>query len=263
MLAIYQGAPAFQAPNRNLAKLRELARAASDLESRVLLLPELFLTGYNLRDHAFELAQPRDGQLISSVCEIAAQQRIAIVVGFPERDGQAVYNTVAAVGADGHPKGFYRKVHLFGPDENRIFRPGSELALIDLPIGRAGLAICYDIEFPEVARAFAEAGAELILVPSANMLPYWAVPTTLIRARSLENGIAIAYANLAGVEDDLEFTGLSAIVGPDGQDLARAGPSNEALLTVGHQDLTVPPDELSTQLHDLRRDRLAVRAAAA
>ena len=263
MLAIYQGASVFQAPNRNLGKLRELARAAADMESRVLLLPELFLTGYNLKDSALDLAEPRDGRLISTVREIAAWHRIAIVVGFPEREGPAVYNTVAAVGADGTPKGFYRKVHLFGGDENRIFRPGTELALVDLPIGRAGLAICYDIEFPEVARAFAEAGADLILVPSANMLPYWAVPTTLIRARSLENGIAIAYANLSGIEDDLEFTGLSAIVGPDGQDLARAGTSNEALLTVGHQDLVVPPDQLSTQLNDLCRDRLSVRALAA
>ncbi len=91
------------------------------------------------------------------------------------------------------------------------------------------MAICYDIEFPEFARELKRRGADVIVVPTANMEPYFEVPNTFIRARALENGIFVVYANYCGTEGDLKYTGLSGVTGPDGIDLARAGPHGDGI----------------------------------
>ncbi len=256
MLSIYQAAAVFGDKQANLERLRRVCASAALAGSRLIVCPELFLTGYNLKDRAGELAEPVDGPLVLGVREIARDAGIAIVVGFPERDGGEVYNSAMIVGEDGEIAALYRKIHLFGDEEARQFRPGAGLQVAHLPIGRVGLAICYDIEFPEVARTLARAGAELIVVPTANMMPFVEVPTTLVRARALENGVAVAYANHCGREGELVYAGLSAIVGADGRDLARAGTDNEALMTVSLDALKGGAIPLSTQAADLREDLL-------
>ena len=105
------------------------------------------------------------------------------------------------------------------------------------------LAICYDVEFPELPRALALAGADLVLCPTANMAPFETVAARLVPARGHENGIAIAYANYCGREGEFTYCGLSCICGDDGEDLARAGGDKEELIIA----------ELS--LDDVRRAR--------
>jgi 5-aminopentanamidase len=249
-VAVYQGSAARADKKANLATTAQVAQAASALESDVLVLPEMFLTGYNIGLLAHELAETPDGPSLVEIGDIARRTRCAIVVGFPEWNGTHTFNSAAVFDARGTLLSVYRKIHLFGPEEKKLFSPGEELAIVDLAGCRVGIAICYDIEFPEMARELKRRGAEIVLVPTANMTPYWEIPTTLVRARALENAITVAYANHCGQDGNLDYTGLSGITGPDGMDLVRAGPNTSALLIA---DLPSPAGlTLSTQLADLR-----------
>ena len=84
------------------------------------------------------------------------------------------------------------------------------------------MAICYDVEFPKLVRAYALAGAEVVLVPTVNMQPYTGIATRVVPARAEEHEIYVAYANRVGSEGNFEYCGPSCVVGPDGLDHARA-----------------------------------------
>ena len=264
MIAVFQDLPAAGLKQANIAVMERAAHAAAAAGSRLIVFPELFLTGYNIgRQALHELAEPVDGPSVGAIAGIARRHGIAIIAGMPERSGDVVFNAALAVDEAGSVAGLYRKIHLFGPDERSAFAPGGEICAVRLAGRRVGLAICYDIEFPEMARALVGAGADLICAPTANMSPYWEVPTTLLRARALENGIPVAYANLVGDDGRLTYTGMSCIVGADGRDLARAGAQGRALLCCSHGSAEVGPgrDPLSTQAADVRLDILCSRTA--
>lgn len=250
-IAVYQASPVRTDKAANLETIRVAAGAAGTLGAGVLVLPEMFLTGYNIGQQTIDLAETRDGPSLAEIGRIARGAHCALVVGFPERSGTRVFNSIAVFDAHGTLVSVYRKIHLFGAGEAALFTPGDETAIVDLGGRRVGLAICYDIEFPEFSRSLKRGGAEIVLAPAANMAPYWEVPTTFVRARALENAMTVAYANLCGREDDLTYTGLSAITAPDGTDLARAGPQCPAMLVAD-----LPPisslRSLSTQLEDFR-----------
>ncbi len=249
-IAVYQASAAQGDKAANLERILRAAGAAGAMGADILVLPELFLTGYNIGRLVHELAEPRTGQSLAAMGAAARQSGCALCVGFPERDGDSVYNAAALIDASGELVCVYRKMHLFGDQEAALFSRGEELVVAGLAHSRVGLAICYDIEFPEVARELKRQCAEVVLVPTANMMPFTQVPTALVRARALENAMTVAYANLCGSEGDMQFTGLSAIVGPDGLDLARAG-SSEALL-IAELPSAASLGPLSSQLADLR-----------
>ncbi len=259
MLALYQGEPAFADKAANLATVERISRAARLAGARLVVFPELFLTGYNIVTQAHNLAEPVDGPMIERVRAIAREEGIAIAAGYPERDGETLYNSAALIDETGEIAAHYRKIHLFGDREPQAFAVGRGVPVVELGPWKVGLVICYDIELPETARALARAVANVIVVPTANMMPYTEVPTTLVRARALENGVCVGYANLSGAEGDLTYTGGSVIVGPDGLDLARAGFKHEALLVADVSAALADPDTLpfrSTQEDDLLEDRL-------
>jgi predicted amidohydrolase len=215
-----------------LAALDEAARTAAAAGARLLVTPELSLTGYALGDGVAERAEPADGTGARAVSRIAAAHRIALVYGYPERGpgSGALYNSAALVGADGTVLAGYRKTHLYGGYESRHFTPGDRLVVqADLEGVRTGILICYDVEFPEAVRAHALAGTELLVVPTALMRPYEIVAETLLPARAWENQLYIAYADRVGTEGEFDFAGLSALAAPDGSVPARAG-RDEALL---------------------------------
>lgn len=230
-LLLVQETPAFADPAANLERIDDILAAAARFDVVIAVFPEMFLTGYNIGEKARDLAEPADGAHERALRRSAARTGVALVVGLPQRQGDRVRNTALAIDRDGGIAGRYAKVQLFGEGEKAMFEAGTEHLTAELAGCRVGLAICYDIEFPECARRLAKHKVDAILVPTANMVPYWDVPTTLVRARALENGVTIAYANLAGQEGDLTYTGMSAVVGPDGRDLARAG-TDPALLIV-------------------------------
>lgn len=261
MPALFQSSATPGDKPANIAAIARAAAAAASTGAQIITFPELFLTGYNLGTRLRDLAEPIDGPSVGAISDIARTHGIAIVLGMPERDGDRVFNTALAVDATGAVAGRYRKIHLFGDDEPSIFTPGEGLTVITVGPFKVGLAICYDIEFPELARALARGGADLIAVPTANMLPYTEVPTTAVRARALENGVAVIYANLIGTDGSLTYTGGSAIVGFDGHDRCRAGFGTEALLSCTSESVlpSANPHPLaSTQLRDVRPEALFV-----
>lgn len=258
MLALYQGLPIAGSKVSNIAMIQRNAEAAAAAGAVLITFPELFLTGYNIGQSSLhDLAEGVDGAAVAAISGIARTNRIGIIFGMPEcADGQ-FFNAAVAIDDLGKLVGAYRKIHLFGAEERQTFTPGRKICVAPMCGWRVGLAICYDIEFPEMARALVRANANLICVPTANMMPYVDVPTTLVRSRALENGTTVVYANLAGTEKTHVYTGMSCLVGPDGRDMARAGADESALLCcstqrVGHFGY----GSLSTQLADLREEVL-------
>lgn len=219
----------------SLDRLRDRARAAAADGATLLVTPEMSMTGYNIGPEVERLAEPADGPLFDAVSRIAADTGVAIVYGFPERADGNVYNAVRLVDATGASRALYRKTHLFGDLDRDHFSAGDDLVVqVDLGGHRVGLLVCYDVEFPEAVRAHALAGTTFLVVPTALMSPNTSVATLLVPARAMENQIHLAYVNRCDTEGDLEYVGLSTLVGPDGTELLRAGPT-EALL-VGDVD---------------------------
>jgi predicted amidohydrolase len=229
-LAVYQGAGDFLDKKANLARMDRLAAASVLQGAGLLMLPEVYLSGYNLGEDCARMAEPADGPSAREAARIAKRHGIALLYGYAESDGDAIYNAILLIGADGKTLANYRKVHLFGPEEKRLFEPGKDYVTVTLNGLTIGLAICYDVEFPEFIRTLVLQGADLIAVPTCLTPPYWEIPTSILRARAYENQVFVAYANHTGAERDLTYIGMSAIVGPDGKDILRAGSEDEALL---------------------------------
>ena len=226
-IALFQGpAGVPEHADAAVAALDDAAARAAAQGAGALVAAEMYLTGYALADRAVaERAEPADGPGARAVAAVAARHRLAVVYGYPERaaDG-AVHNAAQLIGPDGTRLANYRKTHLFGDFESRVFRPGGTLVVqAELAGLTVGLLICYDVEFPEAVRAHALAGTDLLVVPTALMRPYDFVPLTLVPARAYESQLYIAYANRQGTEGPFDFTGLSCLAAPDGVVRARAG----------------------------------------
>ena len=216
--ALYQGPAGVPASTGDsLAALGAAAGRAAAAGARLLVAPEMYLTGYALGDRVAGLAEDIDGPGARAVAAIAAEHRVAIAYGYPERDGAAVHNAVQLIAADGGRLAHYRKTHLFGRYEKTHFTPGEDLIVqADLDGVRLGLLICYDVEFPEAVRAHALAGTHLLVVPTALMRPYEIVPNSVLPVRAWESQLYIAYANRSGREGEWDFAGLSCLAAPDG-----------------------------------------------
>jgi predicted amidohydrolase len=234
-LALYQCPPGPLAVDDNLQRLNLAAQQARQRGADVLVCPEMFLTGYAIGAPAVQqLAQPADGAYANAVAAIARQQNLAVVYGYPERDAQGVvFNAAQWISASGERGLNYRKTHLFGALDRNQFSPGDPgYAEVELKGWRISLLICYDVEFPENTRRLALAGADLIVVPTANMSDYNFVAQAVVPVRAFENQVYVAYANYIGQEANLHYGGLSNVAGPDGHLLAQAGPDQQQLLLV-------------------------------
>lgn len=207
--------------------LADLPRLDADL----VVTAEMGTTGYHIGARTHELAEPADGPTAARMAALARKTGAALVYGYPETDGSAVYNSVQLIDAAGRRLANYRKTHLFGDLDKKWFTPGDE-PVVQADVGgvRVGLLICYDVEFPELVRAHALAGTELLVVPTALMSPYELVADTLVPARAYESQLFVAYANRCDVEQELTYCGRSCIVAPTGEVLTRAG-SGPALIT--------------------------------
>jgi 5-aminopentanamidase len=222
-IAVYQGEGVNGEVAGALGMMRMNAVKAAAQGARMVIFPEMFLNGYNIGDAVFKLAEPSDGPSAATVGKIARETGVALLYGYPERSGDRIFNSACLVNAAGERIANYRKTHLYGSEENRVFQRGDSLVVAELKGLKLGILICYDIEFPEAVRALALAGAELIAVPTALIQPFDIVARTLVPARAFENQVYVAYAGMCGREGGIGYCGLSCIVGPDGRDLARAG----------------------------------------
>jgi predicted amidohydrolase len=161
---------------------------------------------------------------------------------------------VQLIDAKGNTLANYRKTHLYGDLDRAMFSPGeTALPIFELNGWRLGLLICYDVEFPENTRDLALAGADVILVPTANMEPYDFVADVTVRARAYENQCYVAYANYCGSEGQIHYCGLSSLCAPDGSRIALAG--RDELLILGTLDRQLLDD--SRTLNPYFKDRRA------
>ncbi|GAA3782168.1 carbon-nitrogen hydrolase family protein [Streptomyces coacervatus] len=212
----------------NLKVLDAAAGRAAAAGATLLAAPEMFLTGYAIGDDIARLAEPADGDSADAIADIAGRHGLAIAYGYPERDGETVFNSAQLISAEGVRLANYRKTHLFGCFEHDHFTPG-EQPVVQAELGglTVGLMICYDVEFPENVRAHALAGTDLLVVPTAQMHPFQFVAESMIPVRAFENQMYVAYVNRVGQEGEFDFVGLSALAGPDGVARARAGRGEE------------------------------------
>lgn len=248
-LAVLQAASPAGDPGAALAALGPALAGAGAAGAAVLVVPEVFLPGYN-SDRIAALAQPRGGDWQRALAALCQGAGCALVAGYAERDGRQVFNSAMVIGADGREIAHYRKLQLYGPREKALYAPGGAYCTFDLGGLRMAALICYDVEFAHHHEALAGLGVEAVLVPTANMMPFTHVVEATVQAQAANHGLAIAYANYCGAEGDLVYVGGSQIVGPHGEILARAG-TGPALLVA---DLPArDPARLSTQAADLRR----------
>jgi len=255
-LALFQTVPQYGGVSQAIRNLNDATRTAAGHTCDLLITPEMYLTGYaigaeTVRSAAFML----DGPTMEEVCEIARRWGVALLVGFPERDGDKIYNSARLIDRTGKHVTVYRKTHMWGDVDRSQFSPGESLSEVVEFLGwKIALAICYDIEFPEVARAYALAGAEAVLVPTAAMKPHTTVATQMIPARAEENEIAIAYANYIGSEGTTEYFGHSIVAGPDGGIIASAKEEDKLVIAqLDKQALHQRRIEIS-HLNDRRAD---------
>jgi 5-aminopentanamidase len=237
-LALYQGPGLVNDVPGSFALLGEKARQAAASGAKLLLMPEMYLSGYNIGpENAHKHAVTAAG--LAPAQDIARAHNIALAFGYPERVGAQVANAAVLIGPDGRILLNYRKSHLFGELDRAMFKAaGDEFPVADLAGFKIGLLICYDIEFPEPARRLALAGTDILLIPTAQMQPYEQVARHVLPARAYENQLYTAYANHSGEDDGLSYVGLSSICGPDGTVLAMAGRGEEMLfaeVSAAHQ----------------------------
>uniref|UniRef100_A0A6J5Z4T0 Unannotated protein n=1 Tax=freshwater metagenome TaxID=449393 RepID=A0A6J5Z4T0_9ZZZZ len=204
-------------------------------EADLAIFPELFLGGYDLAT-VEQTAVELDGPELEVVRRAAAEAGTAVLIGLAERDGDRVANSLVAIDEAGEVVAVHRKISLWG-DETDSFEAGAELKIVELAGRRIGLLICYEIEFPEMARSLAIAGANLLVTSSANMAPYFADHQLSARARALDNRIPHCYVNRVGSEMGLEFVGGTRVVGSDGTVLEEAPERDECLIVT---DVPVP-----------------------
>ena len=211
---------------RAAAWIQEAGRRGSDLA----LLPELWYDGLDYAQ-ARDLASELDEGAFAHMSRLARVANLYLAGSAFELSGLNCYNTLALFSPAGELVSAYRKVHLFGPmDEDRHLQPGEELVLADLAWGQFGLAICYDLRFPEMFRRYAVDGAAVVLLPAQwplARLDHW---RTLVQARAIENQMFVLACNRAGCDGEVQFGGHSVVCDPWGQRLIEAG-TEDSLLT--------------------------------
>ena len=248
-LAVTQFAPtADHAANADRAEA--MVRRAAAEGGQVILLQELFHGPYfciTQDPRYFDWAAPVEGHpLIARFAALARELGVVLPVSFFERAGQAYFNSIAIVDADGRLLGIYRKSHIpQGPgyEEKFYFSPGDTgFRVWETAFGRVGVGICWDQWFPEAARAMALMRAEMLLYPTAigseppapgyDSQPHW---ETVMRGHAAANIMPLAASNRVGTEVqdgvDVTFYGTSFIADQTGQKVVQAGREGEEVLT--------------------------------
>lgn len=224
----------------NWHRARGYIERAGDSGADLVLLPEMWLTGFSYR-RLSALAEKTPASL-RKVGAASKKFRLAVIGSWPEKDNGCLYNTAYVIGPDGEVRSSYRKVHLFRPMKEDVFlAPGDYLTVADLEIGKVGVSLCYDLRFPEMVRKLALAGAELIVFPSQWPLGRLSHFHILLAARAVENQLFTAGANRTGRGGVVDFGGHSAIVNPRGEVMARLGREEgllEAELDLDEVDVT-------------------------
>jgi omega-amidase len=217
----------------NLERASTLIEKAARRGSEIMVLPEMWTLGFDY-DAMSKLPPSYLKDTLDLLSDLAVKSRSYIISGtLPEGSEDRVYNTAFVIDPAGEVVGKYRKVHLFdGMGEKDFFAAGWQEGFCETHLAKLGIAVCYDIRFPELFRQNALHGAEIIFVPAQFPSPrqeHWEV---LLRARAIENQLFVVGCNRVGKMKSIEFFGNSMIVGPYGEIIEEAGEGEEVLTEV-------------------------------
>jgi deaminated glutathione amidase len=231
-------------PEKNVERMKTLVGEAAARGATYVQTPEM--TGSLQRDRAalMSVLKPEAHDAVyRAASELAARHSIFLHIGSTAiaLGNDKVANRAFLFGPDGSLITSYDKIHMFDVDldngeswrESRTYNPGQSARVAALPFGKLAFAVCYDVRFPQLFRAEALAGAEILTVPAAFTKQtgeaHWEI---LLRARAIENGAFLVAAAQAGLhEDGRETFGHSMIVNPWGKVLASAGGTGETVIT--------------------------------
>ncbi|TWT16016.1 carbon-nitrogen family hydrolase [Planomicrobium sp. CPCC 101079] len=261
-LACIQLDIAFGEPETNFNRVAEKMAEAKDNGADVIILPEMWNTGYALTK--LEALADGEGQAKAFIADFAKKHQVHVVGGsVSTRKNGAFYNTMHIADKNGEAVGEYDKAHLFGlMDEHVYLNAGDSLNLFDLDGVTCGGVICYDIRFPEWIRTHALNGAKIMFVPAewpASRIDHWRV---LLQARAIENQCFIVAVNRAGSDPKNEFGGNSMVIAPWGEIRMQLGTEE----TIGYAEIDLREvDEVRGRIpvFDDRREMLYEKAAKA
>lgn len=251
----------------NIKRIEALVAAAAADGAQFVVVPETATTGYFIANRLQELAEPEDGPTATALAAMARRHGLYLAVGFALSEGGRFYDAQLVFSPEGKRLATYRKAHLFSA-ERAWYSAGDEPTVIDTPLGRIGLTICYDLIFPEYIRRLVDLGADLI-INSTNWITNefqrdvwdWSgeAVEALARTRALENGVWLAMANCVGPEQGFDSIGHSCICAPSGKVLASAGSGQGiAAADITYQSETLDRwRSIATYLPDRRRDLYA------
>ncbi|RFU86666.1 carbon-nitrogen hydrolase [Streptomyces triticagri] len=248
----------------NRAAAEEAVAEAAAAGAQVVVLPELANSGYVFADaaEAAALAEPVDGPAVTAWSAAARRHGVTLVAGLCERDADGrVRNSAVLIDPSGELRARYRKAHLFGT-EAEFFVPGDERPpVVEVPsVGRIGVMVCYDLEFPEWVRLAALAGTELLCAPvnwPRFPRPDGERPGEVVRvqADAAVNRLYVAACDRAGEERGTAWTGGSVIVDPDGFPLAGHRPTEGPTLLLAECDPARARDKRLGDHNDVFGDR--------
>lgn len=240
---------------KNFGTLERIAAEAAACKSRLIVLPELWSTGYvleNAKEHASELNKGMFAQLST----LATQHKVCITGSILEKRGVEVANGMPFFAPNGRMMGVYRKIHLFKlMDEDKHLAAGASPLVLDLPWGVTGFAICYDLRFPELFRKYAlEEKAKIVIIsaewPEAR-IAHW---RALMVARAIENQCFMVAVNAAGETAGTVYGGHSMIVDPWGKIIVEAGDDPQTITVEIEIDAVDEARQKLPVLEDIRRD---------
>lgn len=221
---------------QNLEKVNGALERVAEKGAQLVVLPEMWSAGYDykrLATHARETPT-----ILEAVSKQAQKLGLVVVGSLPEMAEGRIYNTAHVIDR-GEILGFYRKLHMFSTmGEDRFLAPGQEILVLNTSVGRLGIAICYDLRFPELFRKMAIDGAEIICLPAEWPKPRQEHWRTLLRARAIENQFFLVAANCCGIQGKLDFFGMSLILSARGEVLAEGSEKNtELVASFNYQDM--------------------------
>jgi omega-amidase len=225
-----QIAGVWEDPEQTLCKVKGFIRYAAECRADIICFPEQFATGWDPESR--NNIQNLTGPVISKLKSCARENSIAILGSFREASASGPKNTAVAIGKDGTILTRYAKVHLFShAREDNFFEPGTNLGIFSLGSFSCGIAICYDLRFPELFRIYAKRGVQVIFIPAAwpqNRIRHWEL---FIRARAAENQMYIVGINTTGTTPVDRYAGGSMVADPQGAIIQKAGDAEQLIFT--------------------------------
>jgi len=213
----------------NLKKAEQFIIQANELGVEIVILPELFNIGYNLEEFNYSISQYM--LTVNELSRLAKAYKIYILAGIAEIKGRNIYNSAVVFNSEGKKVCNYRKMNLFPlSKEDTIFSRGDRQFTFMIKDIKIGILICYDIRFPNIARAYRKSGCDAIIVIAAFPFPrleHWQI---LLKARAIENQVYVLASNRVGKDSDSVFLGSSCIIDPWGTIKALCNETEEVII---------------------------------